>query len=233
MPYKNIVYAKLEKRLLEDPRWYMLSETSQLNYIKFILTAQATYNRIPTQLGAIRKAFKTNQRLKTLELSIKEIQSVFPKFRKNAEYYYFEEFETKTNYIREEPGQSQGTPKEGTDIDIKKDIEKDIKKDIKEKTPSDFYFESIFNFYVLDFGNLLTIEKWKEWVDYRSETKHKITKSTAEKQILFLLKQPNPAKCIDESITNGWQGLFPQKTTEKKYDYQKGDNDGFKVIGSS
>ncbi|MBK7380451.1 MAG: replication protein [Ignavibacteriales bacterium] len=115
--------------------------------------------------------------------------------------------------------QSEENPKEGTKIANKK--------------ASDFYFESVFNLYVLEFGNLLTLDKWKEWIDYRSEINHKLTKSTAEKQILFLLKQSNPAKCIDDSITNGWQGLFPQKTKEKKYDYQKGDNDGFKVIGSN
>ena len=249
MPYKNIVYAKLEKRLLEDPRWYMLSETSQLNYIKLILTAQATYNRIPTQLGAIRKAFKTNQRLKTLELSLIEIGKAFPKFRKSAEYYYFEEFETKTNYIREELGSALGIPKEETDIDIDIDIEKikrknspDVPKtektektDKTEKTEKtdDIFFSSIFKLYITDFGNLLDFEKWKEWVSYRSEIRKKLTKSTAVKQILFLIKQPNPSRCIDESITNGWQGLFPTKHTEKKYEYQKGDNDGFKVIGSN
>lgn len=132
MPYKNIVYAKLEKRLLEDPRWYMLSETSQLNYIKLILTAQATYNRIPTQLEAIRKAFKTNQRLKTLELSLIEIQNAFPKFKKSENFYYFEEFEEKTNYIRANPSNAEGLPKEGTDKEEEKEKEKD-KEEEKEK----------------------------------------------------------------------------------------------------
>lgn len=115
---------------------------------------------------------------------------------------------------------------------IKRDNMKEKERKENKKT-EDFYFESVFNLYVLEFGNLLTLDKWKEWIDYRSEINHKLTKSTAEKQILFLLKQSNPAKCIDDSITNGWQGLFPQKTKEKKYDYQKGDNDGFKVIGSN
>ncbi|MBK7380809.1 MAG: hypothetical protein IPJ03_17765 [Ignavibacteriales bacterium] len=95
---------------------------------------------------------------------------------------------------------------------------------MKKKTPNDFYFESIFNLYVLEFGNLLTLEKWKEWVDYRLEIKHKLTKSTAERQMIFLSKQPDPAKCIDESITNGWQGLFAQKNNGKKLG---NDNGGY------
>lgn len=133
-------------------------------------------------------------------------------------------------------GKASAKRMEDEDININGDINVNGIPNAKKKTdetPSDFYFESIFNLYVLEFGNLLILEKWKEWVDYRTEIKHKLTKSTAEKQILFLLKQSNPAKCIDDSITNGWQGLFPQKTKEKKYDYQKGDNDGFKVIGSN
>lgn len=131
--------------------------------------------------------------------------------------------------------QEEPEPEEQPEEQPKEQLEKKPKGDKKNvnKKTDDFYFESIFLIYLPEFGNLLSLEKWKEWIDYRIEIKHKVTKSTAEKQILFLLKQSNPAKCIDESITNGWQGLFAQKTTEKKYDYQKGDDDGFKVIGSN
>ncbi len=131
MPYKNIVFVKLEKRLFDDPRWYMMSETSQLNYIKFILFATATSNLIPTNLVAIKKSFKTNQRLKTLELSIKEIQDNFPKFVKkivnNKEYFMFDGFEEKTNYIpnKEIHGKSHGHPRVVVDKDKEKEEDKD------------------------------------------------------------------------------------------------------------
>ena len=52
------------------------------------------------------------------------------------------------------------------------------------------------------------IESWVEWVDYRKEIRKKITKSSASKQIIFLLKQPDPSACITQSIEKGWQGLF-------------------------
>jgi hypothetical protein len=132
MPYKNIVFVKLEKRLFNDPRFYMLSEKAQLNYVKFMLFAAETYNRIPINLSAIRKGFKTNQSILAIENTISEIQKVFPKFKKNGEFYYFEDFETKTNYIRDCPSNAEGTPKEVTDIDKEKeeDIDKEEEEDI-------------------------------------------------------------------------------------------------------
>ena len=131
MPYKNIVFAKLEKRLLNDPRWYMLSEKAQLNYIKLILMAAETYNKVPTNVKALRLAFKTNQHETTILKTIEEIKRNFPKFKEDNGFYYFEEFDTKTNYIadREIPGKSQGLPKVGTDKD--KEEEEDKDKDIK------------------------------------------------------------------------------------------------------
>jgi len=123
------VFVKLEKRLFNDPRFYMLSEKAQLNYVKLMLFAAETYNRIPTNLNAIRKGFKTNQSNLAIENTISEIQKVFPKFKKNGEFYYFEDFETKTNYIRECPGVAEGTPKEVTDIDKEKDKEEEEEKE--------------------------------------------------------------------------------------------------------
>lgn len=99
MPYKNIIFAKLEKRLLNDHRWYMMSEQAQLNYIRFILFAQETYNKIPKNLQAIKLAFKTNQNIETIKKTIIEIKSNFPKFKENKHFYYFDEFHEKTNYI--------------------------------------------------------------------------------------------------------------------------------------
>ncbi len=134
MPYKNIVFVKLEKRLFSDYRWYMMSETSQLNFIRFILFAAETYNKIPKNLSIIKKAFKTDQDLKIIEATIKEIKLNFIKFKENKHFYYFEDFDEKTNYIthREILRSSKGTPKEAVDIDIYKDIDIDIDKDKEE-----------------------------------------------------------------------------------------------------
>ncbi len=126
MPYKNIVFAKLEKRLLNDPRWYMMSEPGQLNYIRFILFATETYNKIPKNIEAIKKGFKTDQDLETVKNTIKEIRLNFPKFKENKHFYYFDSFEEKTNYIpkRAIPRKSQGLPKDGVDKDKEEDKEK-------------------------------------------------------------------------------------------------------------
>lgn len=56
------------------------------------------------------------------------------------------------------------------------------------------------------------IESWVEWVDYRKEIKKKLTKSSVTKQIKLLLNQPDPSKCIDQSILNQWTGLFEDKS---------------------
>lgn len=52
------------------------------------------------------------------------------------------------------------------------------------------------------------IDAWTEWVDFRKEIKKKLTKLSAKKQITFLINQPEPIKCINQSIQNGWTGLF-------------------------
>ncbi|MBK7380849.1 MAG: phage replisome organizer N-terminal domain-containing protein [Ignavibacteriales bacterium] len=96
-----------------------------------------------------------------------------------------------------------------------KDIDKE--KDMKKKTPNDFYFESIFNLYVLEFGNLLTLEKWKEWVDYRLEIKHKLTKSTAERQMIFLSKQPDPLSVLTNQSLMAGRGCLRRKTMERNW----------------
>lgn len=127
MPYKNIVFAKLEKRLFHDHRWYMMSEKAQLNYIRFILFAAETYNKIPKNLDAIRRAFKTDQDLADIKSTIKEIKNNFPKFKENKHFYYFDGFDEKTNYIPERAnlGKSQVSPKEGTDKEEDKEEDKD------------------------------------------------------------------------------------------------------------
>jgi len=133
MPYRNIVFAKLEKRLFSDYRWYMMSEPAQLNYIRFILFAAETYNKIPKNLEAIKRAFKTDQSLTEIEATIKEIKANFPKFKENKHFYLFDGFDEKTNYIphREIPRKSRGLPKDG--VDKEEDKDKDKEED-KEKT---------------------------------------------------------------------------------------------------
>lgn len=50
-----------------------------------------------------------------------------------------------------------------------------------------------------------------EWIGYRKEKKRPLTPSMIRKQMEFLKKQPDPVECINQSIRNGWQGLFEVK----------------------
>jgi len=63
MSYTNIVFVKLEKRLLNDPRWWTLSEPAQLIYIKLILLAAETYNKIPKNDEILRQALRSRLEL--------------------------------------------------------------------------------------------------------------------------------------------------------------------------
>jgi hypothetical protein len=54
---------------------------------------------------------------------------------------------------------------------------------------------------------------WSEWEKFRAETKHKMTPSTTNRQLAMLEGFPVPTAIamLNQSITNGWQGLFPIK----------------------
>jgi len=58
----------------------------------------------------------------------------------------------------------------------------------------------------------LNKEKWEEWELHRKEIKHKLTDSMRKRQISFLrgfISQHEES--IEESIKNGWRGLFEPK----------------------
>ena len=128
MPYKNIVFVKLEKRLLNDHRWFGMTERAQLLYIKLMLGCTETYNKLPIDSLMLRQQLRISWRKEIFNSAIKEIQNNFPKFKKNGKFYYFEEFDTKTNYRQENPSDSEVVPKGATDIDKEKEEDKEKEK---------------------------------------------------------------------------------------------------------
>lgn len=54
----------------------------------------------------------------------------------------------------------------------------------------------------------ITDGQWAEWIKYRRERKISCSKMTIEKQIDLLESESSPVEVINQSITNGWQGLF-------------------------
>ena len=89
------------------------------------------------------------------------------------------------------------------------DKDKDKEKD-KDKVKYKDEMLGIF----LDFKplhNMLEANTWIEWVEYRMDIKKKLTPRSAKMQLKFLSEQPNPVKCIEQSIQNQWQGLFEER----------------------
>jgi len=130
--------VKLEKRLLNDPRWWIMSEPAQLIYIKLILLAAETYNKIPQNDEVLREALRSRLDIETFKNCLNEIFRNFPKLKNNKYYRYFAEFETKTNYLpkREIRRKSQVFPKEA--VDKEKDKDKEKEKEKKCLSDSDF-----------------------------------------------------------------------------------------------
>ncbi len=55
---------------------------------------------------------------------------------------------------------------------------------------------------------------WDEWVQFRKEKKARLTSTTITKQFELLASLSSEAEaieCVQQSIRNGWQGLFPPR----------------------
>jgi len=146
MAYKNIVFVKLEKRLLNDHRWYMMSDHAQLIYIKLILLAAETYNKIPKNDiskgqfdSVLHEAVRSKLEPGQFMGAIAEIKKNFPKFKSNKHFYYFDEFNTKTNYIPKQQSPSKSPAIAQHSVEEEKEEEKEKKK--RKKFPlTDFEF---------------------------------------------------------------------------------------------
>jgi hypothetical protein len=59
---------------------------------------------------------------------------------------------------------------------------------------------------------------WNEWVIYRTKTKKRLSRFAQEKQLKILegLTEQECIDCINRSIANDWQGLFPEKNRNSK-----------------
>lgn len=65
---------------------------------------------------------------------------------------------------------------------------------------------------VIELPDWLDKEKWQEWISYRKQRKLTCTEITMKKQLKLLGEnQSTHVAIIEKSITNGWQGLFPEK----------------------
>jgi len=164
MAYKNIVWVKLERRLLNDYRWYQMSFHAQLLYIKLILFAAETYNKIPKVIPTLMSALRMELEVGQFKCALEEVKKNFPKFKSNKHFYYFDEFENKTNWLpaKQLPSKSPAIAKHSVE---KKRKEKDKEKRKNPPKLSDFDFlknlktDPIYNHINIDF-ELLKMDKW-------------------------------------------------------------------------
>lgn len=54
-------------------------------------------------------------------------------------------------------------------------------------------------------------QTWKDWCQHRAEIKRPLTATTCAKQAKTLARHHDPDAVINQSISNGWTGLFPEK----------------------
>lgn len=60
------------------------------------------------------------------------------------------------------------------------------------------------------------IETWEAWLEERKTKRKPVTAIAAKKQLEFLARQPDPVACIEESLRQGWQGIFELKNKPAK-----------------
>jgi len=207
MPYKNIHWIKLEKRLLNDYRFFTMSEDAQLVFVKLLMFAASSDNRMTRRLEVLREVLRYRGEAVKLQSSINEIRAIFPKFKANRFYYYFKEFENRLNRTldsteKELPGNSQGTPKDGTDkskikskIKIKNKIREEEKltpsKEMKLFIGKGDFFKGLVD-YVLEKTNLPkdAIEKeFDNFIGYWTERNKSGTKQRWELEKTFEIKR--------------------------------------------
>lgn len=63
------------------------------------------------------------------------------------------------------------------------------------------------------------VKAWKSWIEFRKQIKKPLKSALSTEKQLAMLAEIGPseaAKCIEKSIQNGWQGLFPAESSKKK-----------------
>lgn len=107
----------MEIRVLDDHRFFTLSELDQLIYLKLLALSKKTGNQIPKTQGVLKALLRTDRSESEIESALDRIRCNFPKFKQNKYFHYFQ-------------GWSERFPKKGnkecTDLDLDIDLDKDL-----------------------------------------------------------------------------------------------------------
>ena len=110
MPYANIHYVKIELRLLNDPRFFSMSDQAQLLYVKLIILCASLNNKVPRKFELLKEHLRTKHTEAELGKLMEEVREHFPKVLAHKEYYYIKDLSGYLHWVR--PRNSLGTPKE-------------------------------------------------------------------------------------------------------------------------
>ena len=59
----------------------------------------------------------------------------------------------------------------------------------------------------------VSIECWMDWCQYRKEIRKPLTARMCQQQAKALAGHPSPDAVLNQSIANGWTGIFPDKVS--------------------
>lgn len=115
------------------------------------------------------------------------------------------------NYKAEQENSNSNSLKDNDLQGEKKSLENSIDNRVIRKKEEKDNFMHLFPKHFQN--DISFIKAWNEWLQYRKETKHTITMTSAKKQVetLSSCSIKGAISCIDKSIEMGWRGLFPTK----------------------
>lgn len=101
MPYTKIVWIKLCLSLVtEDDRFlYQLNESQQLLYVKMLMMAGLTNNKISKRPKFICDRINYHHGEECFLKDISRIREVFPKLEENSDFYILKDFEKLHNQV--------------------------------------------------------------------------------------------------------------------------------------
>lgn len=82
-------FIKVELRLLDDHRFFELSELEQLMYLKLLVIAKKTENHIPKKYTTLKGLLRSNRSETELHSVLTRLKESFPKFNENKYFWYF------------------------------------------------------------------------------------------------------------------------------------------------
>lgn len=146
-------FVKLETRLLNDYRFFTMTEFEQLVFLKLLGISRSTSNQIPKNLGVLADLLRVKKGETGFYLSqigfskrdigvksvddlyktgvksaLKRIKTNFPKFRQNKYFYYFDGYE-----LRLSNSVPKGAINSCVDVDEDLDEDKDEDRDRKKQ----------------------------------------------------------------------------------------------------